>query len=226
VYAGDRHSPELMVRPDGTQYRIVSDHLGSPRLIVNTTNSADVLLDVRYSAFGAVSGSGVGVVPMGFAGGLYDYETALVTFGARDYNSETGRWARKDPMRFRADDGTNLYAYARLDPVNRVDPNGRNSVPWWLPAGAGAAAADGPFPIGDVIGICIIAAGVTYDLLTDEDESPVDCTERAGHCATTVCGHLLGQNYQPRKGKRRGGGTNTQFGFDDCYRDCMEAAGC
>jgi len=32
-----------------------------------------------------------GFQPFGFAGGLYDRDTNLVRFGARDYDPETGR---------------------------------------------------------------------------------------------------------------------------------------
>ena len=61
--------------------------------------------------------------PFGFAGGLYDSDTKLVRFGARDYDAETGRWTTKDPIRFKGD-GTNLYAYVLNDPINFIDPSG------------------------------------------------------------------------------------------------------
>ena len=77
-----------------------------------------------YAAFGGVSGAGVGVIPQGFAGGLYDAQTGLVRFGARDYDPRVGRWVSKDPIRF-AGDGPNLYVYAQTDPVNYFDPIGR-----------------------------------------------------------------------------------------------------
>lgn len=57
------------------------------------------------------------------SGGLYDADTGLVRFGARDYDPEVGRWTAKDPTGFAGGD-TNLYAYAYGDPVNFVDPNG------------------------------------------------------------------------------------------------------
>ena len=61
--------------------------------------------------------------PFGFAGGLYDAETGLVRFGARDYDPELGRWTAKDPILF--DGGqTNLYVYVGNDPVNRIGPSG------------------------------------------------------------------------------------------------------
>ena len=64
-----------------------------------------------------------GFQPFGFAGGLYDYETGLVRFGARDYDPEVGRWTIKDPISFEGGD-TNVYAYAVDNPVSFVDPGG------------------------------------------------------------------------------------------------------
>ena len=64
-----------------------------------------------------------GFTPFGFAGGLYDAETGLVRFGAREYDAEIGRWLSKDPILFAGGD-TNLYGYVMQDPVNWVDPSG------------------------------------------------------------------------------------------------------
>ena len=64
-----------------------------------------------------------GFTPFGFAGGLYDAETGLVRFGAREYDAEIGRWLSKDPILFAGGD-TNLYGYVMQDPVNFVDPMG------------------------------------------------------------------------------------------------------
>jgi RHS repeat-associated protein len=64
-----------------------------------------------------------GFQPFGFAGGLYDSETGLTRFGARDYDAETGRWLSKDPIGFKGG-STNLYTYAGNDPINAIDPYG------------------------------------------------------------------------------------------------------
>jgi RHS repeat-associated protein len=61
--------------------------------------------------------------PFGFAGGLYDADTGLVHFRAREYDASIGRWISKDPIRFDGGQG-NLYAYAADDPVNRSDASG------------------------------------------------------------------------------------------------------
>jgi RHS repeat-associated protein len=75
--------------------------------------------------------------PFGFAGGLYDADTGLVRFGARDYDAYTGRWTSKDPILFRGGDA-NLYRYANGDPINYVDPAGKG---WVLVAVAICTAA-------------------------------------------------------------------------------------
>ena len=55
---------------------------------------------------------------------MYDSDTGLVRFGARDYDAEIGRWTGKDPIGFGGGD-TNLYGYCFRDPINFVDPSGQ-----------------------------------------------------------------------------------------------------
>ncbi len=76
-----------------------------------------------------------GFQPFGFAGGLYDADTGLVRFGARDYHARTGRWTTKDSIGF-SGGGSNLYGYAQQNPVNFIDPSGHH--PALLGAGLGA----------------------------------------------------------------------------------------
>ncbi len=107
----------------GVIFRIVTDHLGSPRLVVNTSNAA-IVQRMDYDEFGQVIlDTNPGFQPFGFAGGLYDRDTKLVRFGARDYDAETGRWTVKDPIGFGGADA-NLYGYVFEDPVNRIDIEG------------------------------------------------------------------------------------------------------
>src|SRR5690606_33056399 len=88
VYASMAHSPDYIIDANGVNYRGLRDQLGSPLLIVNTTNAADVMLNAGYSAFGRCTlTSGAAVIPtLGFAGGIYDEDTGLARFGARDYD--------------------------------------------------------------------------------------------------------------------------------------------
>lgn len=81
-----------------------------------------------YDEFGVVlRDTNPGFQPFGFAGGLYDSDTGLVRFGARDYDAVTGRWIQKDPILFGGGQA-NLYAYVENDPINRTDPNGLKVV--------------------------------------------------------------------------------------------------
>lgn len=69
-----------------------------------------------------------GFQPFGFAGGLYDADTGLVRFGARDYDAMSGRWTAKDPILF-AGGQPNVYSYVNDDPVNREDRRGMGDLP-------------------------------------------------------------------------------------------------
>jgi RHS repeat-associated protein len=77
-----------------------------------------IVQKIDYDEYGIVlSDNNPGFVPFGYAGGLYDRETELVRFGARDYDAQMGRWTAKDPIGF---DGSkfNLYLYCANEPIN------------------------------------------------------------------------------------------------------------
>jgi RHS repeat-associated protein len=137
VYVDKANVPAYLIR-GGNTYRILSDHLGSPRLVVNTADGT-VVQRLDYDPWGQVIlDTNPGFQPFGYAGGLYDRDTSLVRFGARDYDPETGRWTAKDPIRFAGGD-TNLYGYVLNDPVNFIDPEGR-VAPFVVPVIEGVAA--------------------------------------------------------------------------------------
>ena len=122
IYADNAHVPAYMQK-GGATYRIISDHLGSPRLVIDTA-TGDIAQRLDYDPWGRITlDTNPGFQPFGFAGGLHDVHTGLVRFGARDYDPETGRWTAKDPIGFGGGDA-NLYGYAGDDPVNWIDPEG------------------------------------------------------------------------------------------------------
>jgi len=126
VYGSKANVPDYMIK-GGVTYRIISDHLGSPRLVVDTSTGT-IAQRMDYDDWGNVTqDTNPGFQPFGFAGGLYDRDTGLVRFGARDYDPETGRWTAKDPIKFQGD-GTNLYGYVVNDPINLQDINGMWSI--------------------------------------------------------------------------------------------------
>ena len=122
VYGSKSNVPDYMIK-NGITYRIISDHLGSPRLIVDSV-TGDIIQRMDYDTWGnIVSDTNPGFQPFGFAGGVYDQHTQLTRFGARDYDAWTGKWTIKDPIRFYGGD-TNLFGYVLNDPVNFTDPSG------------------------------------------------------------------------------------------------------
>ncbi len=122
VYATRANVPDYMIR-DGAIYRIVSDHAGSVRYVVDAA-SGTLAQTIVYDEFGVVvQDTNPGFQPFGFAGGLSDPLTGLVRFGARDYMPAAGRWTSKDPILFWGLD-PNVYAYVGNDPVNSEDPDG------------------------------------------------------------------------------------------------------
>lgn len=126
VYATHVNVPDYMVK-GGATYRIITDHLGSPRMVVDVTtgNVAEALV---YDEFGRVVGdTSPGFQPFGFAGGLYDQDTGLERFGARDYLAGLGRWTAKDSAGFLG--GSNRFVWADGDPVNWLDVNARMKLP-------------------------------------------------------------------------------------------------
>lgn len=119
VYASGRNVPDFMIKGSIT-YRLITDHLGSPRLVINSL-SGEVAQMMDYDEFGRVLiDTNPGFQPFGFAGGIFDKDSRLVRFGLRDYETRSGRWTTKDPIGMFGSN-VNVYAYVMNDPVNWVD---------------------------------------------------------------------------------------------------------
>ncbi|MFN3988494.1 MAG: RHS repeat-associated core domain-containing protein [Rhodocyclaceae bacterium] len=141
LYLESGNAPSALLR-DGRLYRIITDHLGSVRLVIDTHTNT-VVQQMDYDVWGRVTYDSLpGFQPFGFAGGVYDRDTGLTRFGARDYDAETGRWTAKDPILFAGGD-TNLYGYVESDPVNFADPTGLWSVKVSFFLGKGGSATFG-----------------------------------------------------------------------------------
>jgi RHS repeat-associated protein len=137
VYGSKANVPDYMVTSGGT-YRILSDHLGSSRAVVDVS-SGNLIETINFDEFGNETDTLAGTlptgyvrIPFGFAGGMFDPDTGLVRFGARDYDASVGRWTAKDPLRFGG--GTlNLYEYAASDPINLIDRSGLDTYACYRP---------------------------------------------------------------------------------------------
>jgi len=174
VYGTRSHVPDYVVK-GGTTYRIVTDHLGSVRRVVDVA-SGSVAMALEYDAWGRVTASeGAGFVWLGYAGGITDDSTSLVRFGARDYEPRVGRWTAKDPIGF-AGGSANQYEYVLNDPASLVDPEGKAIPLALIAAGAtvggiiggsiysvNAAVSGSSFTVGGLLGAIgsgAIAGGV------------------------------------------------------------------
>jgi RHS repeat-associated protein len=112
---------------NGNTYRLITDHLGSVRLVVDV-NTGNIAQQIDYDEYGNVTqNTNPDFQPFAYAGGLYDTQTKLVRFGARDYDAKTGRWICKDPVGFEGRT-SNLFEYCLDDPINNIDPDGLQSI--------------------------------------------------------------------------------------------------
>lgn len=127
VYTDGQNVPDYMIK-GGKTYRLICDQLGSVRLVVDVSTGT-IAQRIDYDAFGNVTqNTNPDFQPFGFGGGIYDSDTRLTHFGARDYDAQVGRWVSPDPTAFDISD-ENLYAYASNDPVNVRDANGTEAAP-------------------------------------------------------------------------------------------------
>ncbi|MDB4988291.1 MAG: hypothetical protein JWN04_3469, partial [Myxococcaceae bacterium] len=136
LYGARANGPEYILEPaTGRRLFVVADHLGSARMLVDADTGA-IAQTSSFDAWGQLtSRSGeLDLHPFGFASGLYDPDTGLTRFGARDYDAHLGRWTAKDPSLFDAG-SANLYSYVDGDPINFADPSG-------LEPGGSAECAD------------------------------------------------------------------------------------
>lgn len=121
IYATKPHVPDYILI-NGDAYRIITDHLGSVRLVIKVADGS-IVQEMLHDEFGRVTkDTNKGFQPFGFAGGLYDSNTGLVQFGARWYDPQIGRWISKDPIKFQG--GYNFYVYVLNNPINLIDRTG------------------------------------------------------------------------------------------------------
>jgi RHS repeat-associated protein len=138
------------------------------RFVVDA-DTAEVVQQLDYDAYGQVVLDTQPTDPwhpFGFAGGLYDADTGLVRFGARDYDPTLGRWTTQDPIGLEG--GLHLYEYAGGDPVNYVDPSGLSMESWGI---EGELTKSLPGPTSD-----LVPAALDWFVKTfiSDYESPID----------------------------------------------------
>jgi len=106
----------------GNTYQLVRDHLGSVRMVVDVTTGT-IAQKLEFDEYGnIITDINPDFQPFAYAGGLYETQTKLVRFGARDYDVGPGRWTSKEPIGFLG--SNNFYTYGFNEPVNSSDKNG------------------------------------------------------------------------------------------------------
>jgi RHS repeat-associated protein len=128
-------------------YYIHTDHLNTPRVIMNQTNAIVWRWD-NIHAFGAnlpdkspMDATQVFEYNLRFPGQYLDKETNLHYNYFRYYEPETGRYISPDPIGLAG--GVNVWEYVGQNPLNFADRLGLDKT-IWFPLGDGRSIADGP----------------------------------------------------------------------------------
>jgi YD repeat-containing protein len=144
VYATRANIPDYMIR-SSQSYRILHDHLGSPRLVVDRTTGA-IVQRIDFDEWGVVlANTNPQWIPFGFGGGLQVFEDRSVRLGFRDLITGSGRASSIDPIGHQSG-STNLFAWVSGDPVNRLDSLGLAQKCHRPLAGRSGAILDALYP--------------------------------------------------------------------------------
>ena len=116
---------------NGTTYFIHKDHLGSTRLVTDVAQAPAQNLD--YLPFGELNSSDAGITTHEFTGKERHSAAGQDDFGARTYLSQLGTFMSPDPGNLGGEldesenpQSWNAYSYVRNNPLNAVDPDGRD----------------------------------------------------------------------------------------------------
>lgn len=115
---------------NNTLHYVESDHLGTPRTVIDATRQKAIWAwDMKSEAFGNSvpatdpDADGIAFVyDLRFPGQRYDSASGLNYNYFRDYDASTGRYIQSDPIGLGG--GISTYAYAGSSPTGMTDPSG------------------------------------------------------------------------------------------------------
>ncbi|MEW6427114.1 MAG: RHS repeat-associated core domain-containing protein [Thermodesulfobacteriota bacterium] len=111
----------LSLLQGGKRYYYLYDGRGNVTALIDSSGA--VVAAYAYDPFGApLAKTGSLDQPYRFSTKPYDEKTGLSFFGQRFYAPTLGRWLTRDPMGEAG--GVNLYAFARNNPNDWLDPTG------------------------------------------------------------------------------------------------------
>ena len=117
------------INADTTRNYYLKDHLGSIRVVLNSTNT--VISAQDYDAWGYPLENrtyNASAMKYDFTGKERDDETSYDYFGARYYDSRIGRWGQVEPL-LNKYLNTTPYNYSFNRPTVVIDPNGMSGEP-------------------------------------------------------------------------------------------------
>jgi RHS repeat-associated protein len=198
----------IALQQGSATYYAHSDHLGSPRVITDSTNTA--VWRWESDPFGTTPAQEdpdgdlyLLTYNLRFPGQYIDQETNQRYNYHRTFETSIGRYLESDPIGLEG--GLNTYGYALQNPLRYSDPTGENSLVL-----NGGRLLFTPVPGARIAGGALILAGgaaLVYEMCTDDE---VDCKKAKDECIEE-CFKFVGK-----------GGT----AYTDCIAKCMDRKGC
>ncbi|UDQ98449.1 RHS repeat-associated core domain-containing protein [Lentisphaerota bacterium WC36G] len=120
---------------------------GNGNIVKYVDETSNLVASFEYTPFGALkseSGSMVDELHYRFSTKYFDNNTNLIVYRYRNYNPQTGKWLKRDPIEEQG--GYNLYGFVGNNPIDYIDLLGLYPSPNNPPAPKGYYSYTHPTP--------------------------------------------------------------------------------